>query len=58
MAAQILLVLEKCFFYDFFYDYFFSKILGIKKINRTSISHLMVGCCQGTIRGCKSVVQV
>ena len=51
MAAQILLVLEKCFFMIFFYYDFFSKILGIKKINRTSISQPYSGVLSGYNQG-------
>ena len=42
ITAQILLVLEKWCFYDFF-----SKILDLKKIKRTSISHQFSGVLAG-----------
>ena len=48
-------------FYDFFI-FFFQKKLDVKKLDkrtlRTSTSHFLVGCCQGTFWGCKSGVPV
>ena len=62
LTAQILLVFENWRFLWFFHVFFSKKKLDVKKLDkktlRTSISHFLVGCRQGTFWGCKSGVPV
>ena len=56
MTAQILIVFEIWRFLKIFL--FFQKNLDIKKINRTWISNPILWCYRGTLKSCKSSVQV
>ena len=62
MTAQIFLVFEK-FRFLWLFLFFFKKIfrckkLRYKKLTELEFLNLIVGCCQGAFRGCKSGVQV
>ena len=57
MTAQFLFDFREMAFFMIFFIFFFKKT-DIKKLNELEFLNLVVGCCQGTVTGCKSGVQV
>ena len=58
MTAQFLFGFREMAFFMVFFMFFFFKKTDIKKLNELEFLNLVVGCCQGTVTGCKSGVQV
>ena len=58
MTAQYLFAFREMAFFMIFLMVFFSKKKTYKKLTELEFLNLIVGCCHGTVRGCKSGVQV